>query len=166
MKLRPAKLLVLDKNNGKCSHLKMTKVFPFFSPGASSVFLKVEIHDDSAIGQQHIDLATTFGVDLGNPSAPVEAKKYVVAFVKKIFLQREKLSLGHLTDYLESGITKLWQEVLTTLESSERKLLDIRSGSLVFTLFCPSVSSARELTGESWTKTLKVNMEKLMKEIG
>ena len=144
----------------------MAKFFSFFNTGASSVSVKVEVQGDSAVDQEHIDLATRFGVDLGDPTASVEAKKYVVDFLQKIFMQREKINLGHLTDYLQSGVSTQWQEVLSTLESSDRKLLDIRSGSLVFTLFCPTISSARELTNKSWIKTLTVNMEQLVKEIG
>ena len=138
----------------------------FFIKGASSASVKVEVHGDSTVDQEDVDLATRFGVDLGDATAPVEAKKDVVAFLQKIFMQREKIDLGHLTDYLQPGVSTQWQEVLSTLESSDRKLLDIRSGSLVFTLFCPTISSARELTNKSWIKTLTVNMEQLVKEIG
>ena len=126
----------------------------------------MEVYGDSAGGKEHIDLAKRFGVDLGNQTAPVKAKKYLLAFTQKILLQREKLNGGHLTDYIKSRIIKLWQDVLSTLENSNRKLLDIQDGSLIFTLFCPTISSAQELTNESWIKTLTINMEQLMKEIG
>ena len=89
----------------------MAKFFSFFNTGTSSVSVKVEVHGDSAVDQEHIDLATRFAVNLGDLTTPVEAKKYVVAFLQKIFMQREKIDLGHLTDYLQSGVCTQWQEV-------------------------------------------------------
>ena len=128
--------------------------------------LKMELDSNCVVDQEHIDMAIKFGIDLSNLSTPVEAKKYVLAFIYKLLLQREKLDLGLLTGYLQSGIAKLWQEVLATLENSNRKLLAIESGSLIFTLFCPTISSARELRNDFWIKILFLKMESLLKKIG
>ena len=128
--------------------------------------LKMELDSNCVVDQEHIDMAIKFGIDLSNLFTPVEAKKYVVAFIHKLLLQREKLDLGLLTGYLQSGIAELWQEVLATLENSNRKLLAIESGSLIFTLFCPTISSARELRNDFWIKFLFLKMESLLKKIG
>ena len=128
--------------------------------------LKMELDSNCVVDQEHIDMAIKFGIDLSNLSTPVEAKKYVLAFIHKLLLQREKLDLGLLTGYLQSDIAKLWQEVLATLENSNRKLLAIESGSLIFTLFCPTISSARELRNDFWIKILFLKMESLLKKIG
>ena len=74
--------------------------------------------------------------------------------------------MGLLTDFLQSGITVLWQEVLSTMENSDRKLVDIQSGSLIFTLFCPTISSAQELKDESWIEAFKLKMEELVTKLG
>ena len=137
----------------------------FFSE-TSCVELEVELDSDSVVAQEHIDTAVKFGFDLGDLNAPVDAKKYVLAFIHKLLLQREKLELGLLTDYLQSSIVKLWQEVLSTLENSNRKLLDVQSGSLIFTLFCLNIKSATELTEVTWIIILTEKMERLLKEIG
>ena len=118
------------------------------------------------VAQEHIDTAIKFGVDLGNLTSPVEAKKYALVFIHKLLLQREKLDTGLLTGYIESGIGTLWQEVMFALESSNRKLLSVQDGSLIFRLFCPTISSALELKDESWIKTLILKTEKFLKEIG
>ena len=133
---------------------------------ASSILLKVELDSDSVVAQDRIDLAVRFGVDLSNLTTPVEAKKYVLAFIHKLLLQREKLDTGLLTDYIESGIGTLWKEVMFALESSNRKLLSVQDGSLIFTLFCPTISSAFELKDESWIKAFILKMEQFLKEIG
>ena len=54
-------------------------------------------------GQEHIDTAIKFGVDLGNIGDPVEMKKYVLAFIHALLLQREKIDLGQLTDSFGSS---------------------------------------------------------------
>ena len=126
----------------------------------------MELDSDSLVGQEHINTAITFGVDFGNETGSVEAKKYVLAFIQKLFLQREKLDLGCLTDYLQSGVINLWQEVLSSLENSNRKLLGVQSGSLIFTLLCPTVNSIQELKDDLWMKTFSQKMEQLVQEIG
>ena len=128
--------------------------------------MTVELDSDSVVAQEHINKAIKFGVDLGNLTSPVEAQKYMLAFILKLLLQREKLQLGLLTDYLESSITTAWQAVLSTLENSNRKLLGVQSGSLIFTMFCPSINLAREVHDVSWIKTLAQNMEQFVHKIG
>ena len=126
----------------------------------------MELDGDPVVSQEHIDRAIKFGVDLGNATGPVQAKKYMLAFIQKLLFEREKLDLGLLTDYLQSSIIKLWQEVLSTLENSNRYFLGIQSGSLIFKLFCPTIGCSWELANDSWIKTLTQNMEKFMHEIG
>ena len=146
---------------------KKKRHFVFFSNlEASCIRLKVELDSDSVVAQEYIDSAVKFGVDLGNPDAPIEAKKYVLTFIQKLLLQREKLDLGILTDYLHSGITKLWQEVLDTLEKSNRKLVAVQSGSLILTLFCPTFSSAHDILDDSYIKDLTLKMENFVNKIG
>ena len=119
----------------------------------------MELDSDSVVAQEHIDTAIKFGVDLSNLTAQVEAKKYVLAFIHKLLLQREKLDHGLLTDYLKSDILPQWEEVLSTLENSSRKLVAVESGSIIFTLFCPTLSSMLGLRDESWLKDLRQKME-------
>ena len=121
---------------------------------------------NSVVAQEHIDAAVMFDVDSGNLSDPVEAKKYLLAFIQKLLLQREKLNLELLTDYIHSRTLSLWKEVLSTLENSNRKLLCVQSGSLIFTLFCPTIRSAQELKDDSWIKTLSQKMQQFANNIG
>ena len=126
----------------------------------------MKLDSSSVVAQEHIDMAFKFGIDLTNINAPIEAKKSVLAFIQKLLLQREKLQLGLLTDYIESDISILWREVMFALENSNRKLLSVQNGSLIFTLFCPTISSAQELKDESWIKTFTLKMEQLFQKIG
>ena len=128
--------------------------------------LKVELDSASVVEQWHIKTAEKFGNFLCNRDTPIEAKEYVFAFIHKLFLQREKLKMGLLTDYLQSGIATLWLELLSTMEKSDRKLVAIHSGSLIFTLFCHTISSAQELRDSSWIETFKLKMEELVNKIG
>ena len=126
----------------------------------------MELDTDAVVTQDHNDAGVRFGIHLGHKDTPIDAKKYVLAFIQKLLLQREKLERGLLTDYLQSGIATMWKEVLSLLENSNRKLVDIQSGSLAFTLFCPTNSSAQELKDDSWIRTFNQKIEQLMKEIG
>ena len=132
----------------------------------SCMRLKVELDSDSVVEQWHIETAEKFGISLCNRDTPIEAKEYVLAFIHKLLLHREKLKMGLLTDYLRSGIATLWLELLSTMEKSDRKLVDVQSGSLIFTLICPTISSAQELNDNSWMDTFKVKMEELVNKIG
>ena len=140
--------------------------FPIFLTDTSCIRLEVKLDSDSDVTQEQMDIAIKFGVDLSNLSAPVDEEKYVLTFIHKLLLQREKIDRGQLTGYLQSGIATLWQEVLSALENSNRKLVDVQSGSLTFSLFCPTISSAQELRDESWIKILTQKMEQLLHKIG
>ena len=126
----------------------------------------MELDSNSVISQEHIDTAVRFGVHLDSSDTSIDAKRYVLAFVHKLLIQREKLDLQLLTNFLHSSVVTAWKAVLFTLENSNRKLLDVQSGSLIFTLFCPTISSAREVHAVSWIKTLAQNMEQFMHKIG
>ena len=146
--------------------LKLELIFLTFSSETSCVHIKVELDSESVIAQEHIDTAVKLGVHLSNLSDPVEAKKYVLLFIHKLLFQKEKIDFGQLTDYLKSSVVTTWQAVLSTLEDSNRKLLGVQSGSIIFKVFCPSFSSAQELQDDSWIKTLTQKMEQLFQKIG
>ena len=126
----------------------------------------MEYESDSIVNKEHIATAVRFGAHLGSPDTPIETKKYILVFLQKILLQRQKLEMGLLIDRLESSIVDIWQEVLSTLEKSNRKLLAVQSGSLIFKLFCPTNSSMQELKNNSWIKSLTLHLEKLLTIIG
>ena len=126
----------------------------------------MELDSDSVVGQEHIETAVKFSVDLGTSTAPVQAKKYVLAFMQNLLLRREKLETGLVEDYIHSGVVHLWQEVLSTLETSDRKLLAIQSGSLIFTLFCPTISSALKVQEDYWIESLTSKMHNFARKIG
>ena len=128
--------------------------------------MEVELDSNSVVAQEQIDTAIKFGIDRNDLGNPIDAKKYVLAFIRKLLLQREKLDLSIQLDYLQSDIVTLWLEVLSMLENHGRKVVGVQSGSLMFTLFCPTVTSKRELRDESWIKALTSKMENFVKKIG
>ena len=130
------------------------------------VRLEVELNSDSVIAEEDIGKAMRFGVDQSNVGNPIDTKKFVLAFIQKLLLQREKIDLGLLTDYLESEVITIWQNILSTLENSQRKFVDVHSGSLIFTLFCPTLGSKQELSDDSWIKSLTLKIKNLVKKIG
>ena len=126
----------------------------------------MELDSDSVLDQEHIGSAIKFGVQLGSRDTQIDPKKYLLAFIQKLLLQREKLDLQLLTDYIHARTVSLWKEFLLTLENSNRKLLGVQSGSLIFTLFCPTLSSAQELRDDSWIKSILQKLKRFTNNIG
>ena len=137
--------------------------FLIFCLEALCVRLVMELESDSVVAKENIAKALRFGAHSGSQDTQIDTKKYVLDFLQKILLQREKLEAGLLKDYLGSGIATAGQEVFSTLENSNRKLLSIESGSIIFVLFCPTTSSIWQLTDDSWIKSLTLKMENLCK---
>ena len=126
----------------------------------------MEFHSGYRLFQGHISTDADAGAGLSNLGNPNEAKKYVLTLVRKLLLQREKRDVGIQLDDLQSDIVSLWLEVLSMLENHERKVVGVQSGSLIFTLFCPTITSKRELRNVSWIKSLTSKMENFVKKIG
>ena len=123
----------------------------------------MEIQTDSVISEQNVKTAIQFGVE---PSNPVDTKKYIIAFLKKLLLQSEKIDKNLLEGHLKPAITKLWQEVLSSLEETNRKLINIQSGSLIFTLFCPTDHSLLQLQDQKWRTELQRKVDSLLNALG
>ena len=138
---------------------------PIFSLEESCVKLQIEVQSDpnSVISQEHLDAAIKFGIEKTDPS---DTNKYVVAFIKKLLLQRVKIDQNLLDDYISPEVVKQWQEVLSSLEERNRKLINIQSGSLVFTLFCPTRESRLQLQDENWRLEIQTKIVELLKHLG
>ena len=95
-----------------------------------------------------------------------DTNKYLVAFIKKLLLQRVKIDENLLGDYLSPIIVKQWQEVLFSLEERNRKLINIQSGSLIFTLLCPTRKSRLQLQDENWRIEIQAKITELLKILG
>ena len=129
------------------------------------VEFEMEIETDSIISEEHIKAAIKFGVESPDFSC-AEAKKYAIAFMKRLLLHNEKVKKNLLEDHLNPVIANLWQEMLSSLEERNRKLINIQSGSLIFTLLCPTANSLQQLQDEKWRIELKERVEKLLKALG
>ena len=140
--------------------------YVFSLSDTSCVSLRVEFSSEYTITHDHFDIAVQFGVRLDRPFTPQKSAPFVVAFFYNLLLQREKIDRGLLTEYLNSEISKMWQEVLSSLEEGNRKVINIESGSLIFTLFCPNARSVQQLNDENWGNNLASKMKKLLDIIG
>ena len=140
-----------------------THNFPFTILDSTCIKLEIEIQTDSIVTEKNIEAAKKFGVEF---SDLVDAKMYIIAFMKKLLLQKEKNDKNLLEAHLNPAISKLWQEVLSSLEDTNRKLINIKSGSLVFTLFCPTKISLLQLRDSRWRIELLSKVNILMNELG
>ena len=124
----------------------------------------VELNIRETVSQEQADAAIKFGVK--RPDGQTDTKLYILAFLQKLLHQRQKVDLGLLANYLKPTIVKAWNEVLSILEERKRKVLNIQSGSLVFTLFCPTEESLHHLQDKTWIKTAIQKLEELIHTLG
>ena len=107
--------------------------------------------------------AIEFGL---GPSDVADTKKYLIGFIKRLLLHREKVEKNLLEAKLNPVIAKLWQEVLSSMEETNRKVVNVQSGSLIFTLFCPTGQSLLQLQDENWKIGLQGKVDRLLNALG
>ena len=139
-------------------------MFFLFSEEAQ-VHLRIQLQSDSDsfIPQENLDAAVTFGVEKIDAT---EKNKYVVAFLKKLLLQRQKLENKLLGNFLSPEIAKLWQDVLSSLEKRNGKVINIQSGSLIFTLVYPTRDFRIQLQDENWKFEIQRKLTELIELLG
>ena len=126
--------------------------------------MEVQLDTDIEVPQEAIDTARKFGVELGDQ--PIEPESYVIAFLKQFLIQREKLEHGLLNQYLNQGTPWLWEKLLSSLEERNRKLLKVDTGSVIFTLFCPTEKSFLQLSNIRWRTRMVHNLQGLLDSLG
>ena len=120
----------------------------------------IKCDSDCIVPEEHMEAAIKFGVE---EIEGTDVLKYIVAFMRKLLLQRVKVKENVLENYLSPAVAKQWQEILSTLEDKNRKLINIQSGSLIFLLFCPTRKSKIQLQDENWRIEIQNKMAKLLK---
>ena len=125
--------------------------------------MDIKCDSEFIVPQEHLDTAIKFGVE---PTDGTDVKKYIVAFMRKLLLQRVKVDQNVLENYLSPPVVKQWQEMLSSLEERNRKLINIQSGSLIFTLFCPTRESRLQLQDENWRIEIQNKLVELLKLLG
>ena len=123
----------------------------------------MEIETSSVVSEKHIEEARMYGIQ---SSDLTDTKKYIIAFLNRLLLHREKIDKNLFTAHLNPKVANLWQEVLSSLEDNNRKLINIQSGSLIFTLFCPTNHSIQQIHNEKWKNELQEKMNKLLTALG
>ena len=147
--------------------VKFLQGFAVFVSISESLCIQLKLDlEGAAVSPEGIETAVRFGVQIHHKDKSVDAKTYVVAFFRKLLLQREKIDRGLLAGEIKPRIAQLWQEVLSTLEERRRKVLEIQNGSIVFTLFCPTNESMKQLQEELWARTLTTKLEELLQSLG
>ena len=142
----------------------MTYIKNDLSAGSACAQLEMELDADPTVSQEHIDQAIRLGIDFGDK--PVDAHIYTVAFFQKLLHLRDKLHLGLLNEYVPTKIAEMWKQFLQSIEEESRKLLAISSGSIVFTLFCPTKDSFLQTKDEEWKRRTTDNFKNLLCAIG
>ena len=125
--------------------------------------IDMESKSDTVIAEEHLEGAIKIGVETKEVT---DIYKYIIAFLRKLFFHRAKLEKSLLGKYLNPTIVIQWQEVLSTLEDKDRKLVNIQSGSILFMLYCPTQKSRLQIQDEKWRIEIQRKMAKLLKLLG
>ena len=137
--------------------------FNFIVLDSACIQIEMDMETDSIVSTKNVDTAIKFGL---TSSDTVDARMYIIAFLKRLLFLREKNDKNLLEAHLNPKITILWQEVLVILEDTNRKLINIQSGSLIFTLFCPTYNSLLKPQDERWAIELQAKMDTLLNALG
>ena len=121
---------------------------------------------NETVSREHVDAAVNLGVPIENPSDPISTQAYIVAYVHYLVCQREKLGLSLLVEHIKPTVAEMWQEVLSYLEDRRRRVVDVQSGSLVFTLFCPTHEASDQLRDDIWREELQDRLCALIRFLG
>ena len=119
---------------------------------------------DSKVQQEEIDKARSFGVELGEH--PDDPKNFIIAFLKQLLLQRKKLKYLVKDGYLNKDVSEWWDKLLFSLEEQNRKLLKVESGSIIFTLFCPTEKSFEQLKETTWHDRVDKRLQRFIRTLG
>ena len=108
--------------------------------------------------------------DIGIPALKQvgNVHEYIVQFLLYLLLQEDKISASLLDDYLPVNLLTAWKRFLAILEAQNRKLVGVKYGSLVLTVYCADRSSMdqlRQAFGDS-KSPIHSELENLLKEIG
>ena len=125
--------------------------------------LEMEFETQSVSKEDQMKASIQFGID---SSKIKNTQKYIVVLLKRLLLYKEKLEKNPVEIHLNPVIKKLWQEVLFSLEDTNRKLVNIQNENLVFILFCPTDNSLQQLQDEKWRIKLQEKVDKLLQKLG
>ena len=81
--------------------------------------MDIQCDSEFVIAQEHMDAAIKFGVEQIDAT---DVRKYIVAFMRNLLLQRAKVDQNVLENYLSRAVVKQWQEMLSTLEEKKPKV--------------------------------------------
>ena len=134
---------------------------------SSCVRLDLEMDTRRKVPKKGLDTFRSMGVEL-EAELETDPEKCIVAFLKHLLLQREKLREGVLQTHLGTHRETVdwWEKFLESLEQKKRKLIDVEEGSVNLTLFCPTKESFEQLEDETWTAGVTTKFRKLLSLLG
>ena len=127
--------------------------------------VEISMATDPEVSQEAINAARRIGTKFEDRD-PKNPKTFMVDFLKQLLLQREKLDQQLLNEYLGPETAEWWKTLLSSLEDGKRRLLDVNCGSVVFTLFCPTNESFREIETNKWTRDVIKHFRQLLQSLG
>ena len=95
-------------------------------------------------------------------------QEYIVQFLLYLLHQKDKISADLLDNSFPVNLLTAWKRFLAIIEGQKRKLVRVKSGSLVLEVFCADQASIDELHNvyEDTDSPLHLELKNLLTEIG
>ena len=123
---------------------------------------EVEIHlIADSVSSEQVEDAIRSGIQL--PLDTKEAKKYAATYFQTL------LNCFHSgnNDSISREVSQSWDEVLRCLEETSRKVVAVSDeDDIIFSLYCPTRASLRELQDDDWTNELTRELDEILKLLG
>ena len=108
-----------------------------------------------------LDRAKRIGLtDIDDPES------YLLSFFEKTLYLREKLERGLLERHLGTPLQEKWKRLFSSLEEGQRRLLNVRRGSIIISLFCPTEDSFEQIRNDTLMKKVSKRIEELLEVLG
>ncbi len=104
------------------------------------------------------------GIDLDDDCNVVEV--YTTAFTQYFLHQHSKINHGLLDAKISSAVKETWKNFITLLEHRGRRVLEIRKGSMLVNIYCPTKDSVEDLRNETEAKSIKKALITFLTELG
>ena len=123
--------------------------------------IEIKMVTEEYVPDTAIEIAKRIGLkDISDPES------YLISFFEKTLFLREKLEKGLLERYLSKTLQEKWKRLFDSLEEGNRRLLSVRRGSIIVTLFCPTEDSFEQIRNGTWRKEVSKRFEELLEVLG
>ncbi len=156
------KKYLLEETSIEASHQK----FAGTVLGKACALLQCELEEAGEVTDSMKQLAKKLKINIALSNNTNVVEMYIYAFTQYFLLQNKKIEIGLLDNELLPEVKEVWIQFIGLLERRGRKVLDIKKGSLLFSVYCPTQTAANDLQELTQTGSVGRGLQNFLKEVG